>query len=72
MPMDEKLCDDKEGKCGGDRAPPQHTMEPLMLSAEDPEADCAKAQVPTSKLERTSATCKHCSHSKTSGNPPDR
>ncbi len=35
MLIDKKLCGDKEGKSGGNRALPQHTMEPLASSVEE-------------------------------------
>ncbi len=46
MPMDKKLCDDEECECGSDRAPSQHTTEPLMPSVVEPTPDCNRAQVP--------------------------
>jgi hypothetical protein len=46
MLMDEKLCGDEESKSRGNRALPQHTMEPLTSSVEELAPDCTKAQAP--------------------------
>jgi hypothetical protein len=46
MPMDRKLCGNKEGKGSDIRVPPQHTVEPLAPSAKELALYCSEAQAP--------------------------